>query len=420
MRPTHSQANNGDRTRGDPRRQDIPEIYSVQRGLSGWTLSRRSLLSAAAAAAVLAFPKRTQAGVCAAGAQSAAIGARADSLAVSPDGRMLASASDTGETAVRLWSLPDGALLQALTGNSYFVYSLAISPDGTMLASACNDGAVRLWPLPGMAAPTILTSNASAPVAFSPDGAILASGGNNSTIQLWSLPNGVLLRTLTGHTSGVTSVAISPDGTMLASGSLDLTTRLWRLSDGALLTTFGNNYGVLSVGIGPDGNLLASANNGGFVKLYSLPDGALLAYFRAHTSAVNAMAISPDGRLLASCSADNAVKVWSLPDGAALHTAAATLPYSLVITPDGGLLVSGSANGIQLWTLPDLKQLPVCLMDPAVSCAGAFANTYTIAGVTYTVPAGSPIPSGAVCTCNTIQGPACCSVGPPCNFCVFG
>jgi WD40 repeat protein len=39
--------------------------------------------------------------------------------------------------------------------------------------------------------------------------------------------DGSLLRTLEGHTDGVTSVVFSPDGVTLSSGSEDGTVRLW-------------------------------------------------------------------------------------------------------------------------------------------------------------------------------------------------
>jgi hypothetical protein len=80
------------------------------------------------------------------------------------------------------------------------------------------------------------------------------------TIKLWRVSDGALLRTLEGHTGGVTSVAFSPDGSMIASGSGDGTIKLWRVSDGALLKTYDEEtVNVYPVAFSPDGLLLAWA-----------------------------------------------------------------------------------------------------------------------------------------------------------------
>jgi WD40 repeat protein len=123
------------------------------------------------------------------------------------------------------------------------------------------------------------------------------------------------------------------------------------------------------------------------------------------------VAISPDGRLLASGSSDQTIKLWSLPNGMLLKTLQSGAVYSLAINPDGRLLASagsveGGAGPISLWSLPDGEPLPVCLMDPAASYCDVKALTYSIAGGSYTVPFGSPIPTGATCTCNSVS-PSC-------------
>jgi WD40 repeat protein len=170
--------------------------------------------------------------------------------------------------------------------------------------------------------------------------------------------------------------------------------------------------GVSAVALSPDGRLLASG--GSDLLLWSAPDGVLLKNLAGHAQPVLAVAISPDGRLLASGSKDKTIKLWSLPGGAPMMDLAghAEAVSSISISPDGRLLISASIDGsIKLWSLPDGKPLPVCLMDPTGSDSGAKAITYTLNGVTYTIPSGTPIPAGAVCTCNAVSGTVCGCVG---------
>jgi WD40 repeat protein len=65
------------------------------------------------------------------------------SVAFSPDGQLLASASD--DETVRLWDPATGQHERTLTGHVGPVRSVAFSPDGRLLATAGDDGTVRLW-----------------------------------------------------------------------------------------------------------------------------------------------------------------------------------------------------------------------------------------------------------------------------------
>jgi WD40 repeat protein len=154
-------------------------------------------------------------------------------VAFSSDGKTLAVASSIG---IYLYDASSLAEAQFIPTDAA-VYDLAVSPDGRRLASATADGIVRLWDPQRGALIQMLEGHTDYVngVAFSPDGQLLASGSSDKAINLWDAQSGQLSQTLEGHTLAVTSVAFSPDGRSIASASYDKTLRLWDVRTGRLL-----------------------------------------------------------------------------------------------------------------------------------------------------------------------------------------
>jgi len=291
-----------------------------------------------------------------------------NSVAFGNDNDLLASGGIDGRP--RLWSIPDGSLVQTFGHHVGSVRGLGFSSDGTLLASASGDFTARIWQASDGTDLVTLVGHDDVvnSVAFLPGDATIATGAGSPapdtrdpTIKIWRVSDGALLRTLAGHADGTTVVTKSPDGVFVVSAGRDGNIKFWRISNGVLDRTIAAHVGAISgLAFSPNGQILASAA-GTELKLWQMPAVTLIRTIVA-PNGVASISFSPDGQAIATAeqSYDHNVKIWSVADGSLIraldgHPDGFCEAVSWSSSSDGGVIASGSpySRDVRLWRPSD-------------------------------------------------------------------
>lgn len=330
------------------------------------------------------------------------------SMAISPDGKTLASAR-AGEGVVSLWDVATQTKIFQIShyGNEKGILDIssddtilateeivAFSPDGTIFVTGGDDGLIRLWDPRTWERIGVLETNAGSvsSIAFHPDGKTLASlssryvdlvgnrhKGGDMAIRIWDVERRTQIAAAQHHKASIESVSLSPDSTLLASGHQDGSVTFWDMQTGEQTGVLqGNDAMVECVTFNPDGKFLAtSAKNR--VRLWDVLERKETTVFE-HFADVRSLAFSCDGKILA-CTEDTSIRLWDTrrkSEIAVLGQAASVQPYSysmqwLAFSPDGELLVSGGIDKkFRVWDVTKREAIFTQLTDDIFAVASGF------------------------------------------------
>jgi RNA polymerase sigma factor (sigma-70 family) len=329
-------------------------------------------------------------------------------LAVSPDGKTLASGS-WKDPHVRLWDIASGTEKRHFAACDSDVLGVAFSPDGKTLAAVGNGapltffdpntgkrlrkaesgGSHALYYAPdgktlfGVSGFYVLILDAEsgkhlrrihAPrhfmnrLAFSPNGKILATFlGGSHTFDLWDVASGKLLNPIPGHRNYITALAFSADGRQVfsASGIMDIPVQAWDARTGERLYELDNNNpnSVIGLALSPDGKLLAACGyNDNTIRLWDLASRKEVRVFKGHTVSISTVAWSADGKTLASADwHGKSPYIWDAATGKERWKKEVHFdwPSDIALSPDGkNMAVGGFLNGmVRIWSLETGKDL---------------------------------------------------------------
>jgi WD40 repeat protein len=264
-------------------------------------------------------------------------------LAVSRNGHLALSAG----RSLLVWDMTRGDITHMMKLENR-INSVAFSPDGRLVGAATDRG-VALWDTAHWKKRSV--PHAGGTIAFSGDGAAFAAGtylkDGYAAVALFDTKSGAR-KPVHRRFSTPMSVAFSADGRFLASGS-NGDVRVTNLASAEELKY---GAGTPTVGLSGDGRLLAAAGKDRVV-IRDTVTGREIHTCESAMGVISAVAFNDDRTRLAAAGSESRVVVWNTAD----WSEAATFRHGggdvkSVVFLDHDRLLSGGVDGtVRLWDL---------------------------------------------------------------------
>ncbi len=324
---------------------------------------------------------------------------RLESMAVSPDGRLIATANL--HDPVTLWDAATGRVVRRLGQSparrpaySYQIHSVAFSADGATLAVGRPGrvlgrhelrghnrvvrplGKVERWDV-ATGRPLAAIEGHEEPVfgiAYAADGSTLVTADRFGRIVVRDPDSGAVRLQFSSPAERdcLTTIALSADGTLLITGGDQRPLTVWDTRTGTSLRVFTRaewpeSSGCERVVMTPDGATVAGLH-GGTIEIWDGPTGEHRLSIMANSSvsddggrpaelrhSFDALAITPDGRTLATAGDQDIVRLWDGTNGHELARFEAINRDAVGVAFGPGarsLVAVGSWGTTQVWDLP--------------------------------------------------------------------
>ena len=419
--------------------KERPEVYAIRQDGESWQISRRDFLKAAGISAAAVgmggrFVRKAYAAedletLC---KSSPAHQNEITGMMISADGKYLLSCDEKDQQ--KCWDFGTQALLKSQK-SSVSDEKLAgmVVIDGKSIALVTKGSTIRMLEFPDLKEAGSVTVNPGNVKIDPIKGLAVDSEGN-----IYGVSNALIFRLNKGndlkysdqevlHTAKSGSSTYNDVQILAESRSLLVFQENgFSVYDIMLekMTSYESSSSFKAYAVLPGGARgLMCQKNGASVALYSLMDGHKIWNISLDQAALQAAA-TPDGTYGIIAGMKNDLILQALSDGQEIHRltlAEHSADPIIAVAKDGTVCAVAIKKSILFISLPDFVIIgcPLDLKEMKDDVKGIEVkrtDPVTNETVTYTLPCGSPIPAGAVCVCNCVEGSVCSCVGHhPCS-----
>ncbi|MEM7552810.1 MAG: ABC transporter substrate-binding protein [Cyanobacteria bacterium P01_A01_bin.84] len=259
--------------------------------------------------------------------------------------------------------------------------SVALSPDGSLLATAGEDGYVRLWGSSGKLERQIRTHYGNVrSVTFIPEQTqkqlpdqnktLILTGGDDNKVKLWDTSSGKRLDQTPRQSSDIISVVFIPNQPeQFATFAKDGNYKIWEISldeksnykieESRIPYTTTKLKDYKSAAFTPKGNEVFTLGENGKIKIWDNPQKSidLLKNFKP---VINSFTLTPDGQQVVIGDKEGIVWLWNGKGQPRrfLSTQQGSID-ALAMTPDEKLVTVGEDGTLRIWDISKKQvQLP--------------------------------------------------------------
>lgn len=291
-------------------------------------------------------------------------------IAFNADNKKIAITSNSdSDNTLKIWSIQNKKLLHNIHSPSEFT-SLAFSPDGSILATASKQG-IKLWNAQSLNLLKAIThKDRPHRLAFNTDSSLLFwTNDKNHTVTLWSIKKQNLLYTLKNNAYAITP---DPNRIMLLDDNDSQNKHdslLWNIKERREITRFKNTHQCMSssdipIIVNPDITLFTVLDCFNEMDVWNIKtqtqvDIQVESLYTDHDEEARGLAFNPQNNILAA-SNDLQIELWDMKhlkkiDSLGGHRGNT---HQAMISPNGNTLVSRMDNGsVQLWDIHNHQPL---------------------------------------------------------------